>query len=71
MASNTALSLHEIGTETDRYISWPGQALSYKVGELTIKRLRAKAENALGDKFNIRELILKSTPIEMQCCQTI
>ena len=53
MASNTALSLHEINTETDRYISWPGQALSYKIGEIKIRELREKAEDELGSKFNI------------------
>lgn len=55
MASNTALSLHEINTETDRYISWPGQALSYKIGELKIRELRKKAEDKLATNFDIRE----------------
>lgn len=51
---NTALADHEIGTEVDRYISWPGQALSYYLGEMAIVEARAKAEATLGDKFDIR-----------------
>ena len=54
MASNTALSLHEVETETDRYISWPGQALSYRIGYLKIRELRAKAEKELGERFDVR-----------------
>jgi uncharacterized protein (DUF885 family) len=55
LASHTALPLHEVETETDRYISWPGQALAYKTGELKIRELRAKAEKELGTSFDIRE----------------
>jgi len=70
LASNTALSLHNVKTEIDRYISWPGQALSYKMGELTIKRLRTQAEQKLGQDFDLREFhdqILKhgSMPLSM------
>jgi uncharacterized protein (DUF885 family) len=51
---NTALSDHEIETEVDRYIGWPGQALAYYLGEATILAAREKAEKALGAKFNLR-----------------
>ncbi|MAD76449.1 MAG: DUF885 domain-containing protein [Rheinheimera sp.] len=54
LAANTALSMHNVTTEIDRYISWPAQALSYKLGEITIRRLRADAEQQLADKFDIR-----------------
>ncbi|NIJ20340.1 uncharacterized protein (DUF885 family) [Sphingomonas naasensis] len=65
---NTALADHEIETEVDRYIAWPGQALSYYTGELAILAARARAEKALGAKFNLRAfhdavLALGSVPI--------
>jgi uncharacterized protein (DUF885 family) len=54
MHDNTALADHEIETEVDRYISWPGQALSYYLGEMAIIEARKKSEAALGTKFDIR-----------------
>ncbi len=68
LASNTALALHNVNTEIDRYIGWPGQALSYKAGELKIRELRYKAENELGDAFDVREfhyMILKNGSIPL------
>ncbi len=68
LENNSALSSHNIRTEVDRYISWPGQALSYKLGEIKIKELRARAEEQLGDKFDIRTFhdeILKNGSIPL------
>jgi uncharacterized protein (DUF885 family) len=68
LRDHTALSEHEVTTEVDRYISWPGQALSYKLGELAIVRLRGEAEQTLGDKFDLKAfhdmvLALGSVPL--------
>ncbi len=70
LVNNTALSVHEITTEVDRYISWPAQALSYKLGEYTIWQLRRDAESRLGENFDLRDfhdfiLALGSVPLDV------
>ncbi len=55
MLANSALSRKNVENEVDRYISWPGQAVAYKTGELHIRRLRANAEKILADRFDLRQ----------------
>jgi uncharacterized protein (DUF885 family) len=68
MRDNSALSAANIEAEVNRYISWPGQALGYKLGEIKIRELRAKAEAALGPKFNLRRFhdsVLAQGPVPL------
>jgi uncharacterized protein (DUF885 family) len=74
LSENTALSLHEVNTEINRYISWPGQALAYKMGELKIREMRKKAEEKLKDKFDIREfhdLVLSQGAVTLKILETL
>ncbi|CAM3123601.1 DUF885 domain-containing protein [Asticcacaulis taihuensis] len=68
LRDNTGLSDRAIQNEVDRYIGWPGQALGYKIGEIRIRQLRAKAEAGLGPKFDLRDFhdeILKNGPLPL------
>ena len=71
---NTALSDQNISTEVDRYIAWPGQALSYMTGEIKIQQLRARAEQKLGPRFNIKEfhdVVLQGGTLPLSVLETV
>ena len=73
MAENTALSLHNIESEVDRYITWPGQALAYKMGQLKIKELRTRASKTLGADFDLRrfhDAVLENGAIPLSLLET-
>ena len=70
---NSALATHNIQTELERYISWPAQALAYKVGELKFRALRREAEQKLGERFNVRkfhDVLLLGGPLPLSVVET-
>ncbi|XP_055956635.1 uncharacterized protein LOC126817315 isoform X2 [Patella vulgata] len=74
MIDNTPLPRAEIETEVNRYITWPGQACAYKIGEMKIRELRERARTALGSKFDIKDfhsVILTHGPVPLNLLETI
>jgi uncharacterized protein (DUF885 family) len=74
LEQNTALAQQNIDTEVDRYIAWPGQALSYMIGEMKIQELRAQAERTLGPRFNIKafhDVVLQGGTLPLDVLQTV
>lgn len=68
LLAHTGLARHDAEREVDRYIGWPGQATAYKIGELTIRRLRTEAQTRLGDRFDLRafhDAILGAGPLPL------
>jgi uncharacterized protein (DUF885 family) len=74
MASTTGMALTDVESEIERYIVWPGQALAYKVGMIKILELREKAQQSLGDKYDIRQfhnVILKNGAVPMSILERL
>jgi len=74
MVENSALARNNIVNEVDRYITWPGQALAYKTGQLEIIRLRREAEGRLGKKFDVRrfhDVLLGSGAVPLMALRQI
>lgn len=72
MMEKTGMGEREVTTEIDRYIVWPGQALAYKIGELSIKRWRREAQEALGEVFDIRsfhDMLLEQGALPLDICE--